>query len=231
MPPRTRPPGTTPRPSFTREGGVQRRDALIAATLDSIAETGTHGTTVRMIAERAGVTPGPIRHYVSTRDDRLPAACRRLMATMTKAGVAGLAGGDWSPANRLAADVSAAVSALAVDPRSVALGAGFIQPAMRNVAIRAVHAQTCLNFRNQLQSLIAADLKADSRDCADVTLRRPVMACNAVSDGLVLEGSALPDASAPGELTSSATALISRSLDLTRAGPELRRPPITEPEP
>lgn len=219
------------RRSFTREGGAQRRDALIEATLESIAQAGMAGTTVRGIAERAGVTPGLIRHYFSTKDDLVIAAYNRLMETMTATSAAALAGTGTSAADRLNAFVKAAVSAPVADPRSVALWASFIQLAARDETMRAVHARTYLNFRNHLQILIAEALSADNKICDAATLRRHAVACNAVIDGLWLEGSALPQAFAPGELTFIATTSISRILGLALAGPETDPDAATERKP
>ncbi|MGH7003342.1 MAG: TetR family transcriptional regulator, partial [Alphaproteobacteria bacterium] len=48
------------RKSFRREGEDKRREDLIAATLQCVAENGLSGATVREIALRADVTPGLI---------------------------------------------------------------------------------------------------------------------------------------------------------------------------
>jgi TetR/AcrR family transcriptional regulator, transcriptional repressor of bet genes len=52
------------RRKFRREGEERRREALMAQRRwNLMAEGGVSGATVRAIAERAGVTPGLIRHY------------------------------------------------------------------------------------------------------------------------------------------------------------------------
>ena len=71
------------RRTFRREGEAQRREDLVAAALDCIAEGGPLGATVRAIAERAGVTPGLIRHYFNTKEDLISAAYSALMTGMT----------------------------------------------------------------------------------------------------------------------------------------------------
>ena len=67
---------TGERRKFRREGEERRRDALIAAALDLVSEGGPEAATVRAIAERAGVTPGLIRHYFRTKEDLTRAAYR-----------------------------------------------------------------------------------------------------------------------------------------------------------
>ena len=57
-------------------------------------------------------------------------------------------------------------------------------------------ADACQPYRDVLQEMIAAlPRKAGAEQC-----RADAIACNAVIDGLWLEGSALPDAFQPGEL-------------------------------
>ena len=62
--------------------------------------------------------------------------------------------------------------------------------------MRETHEATYLQYRNVLQGLIT-DLP---RQAHLPQLRREAIACNAIIDGLWLEGSALPDAFETGEL-------------------------------
>ena len=224
MPARSQPPSAVLRRSFTREGGAQRREDLIAATLDSIAAAGTAGATVRMIARRAGVTPGLIRHYFHTKNDLITAAYGRLMDDMTGASAAGLAQGAASAVDRLASFVVAAVSAPVVDPRSLALWAGFIQMGLQDSEMKAVHARTYLGFRDELQNLIEAALRAEGRVCDPAILRRHAIACNAVIDGLWLEGSALPEGFVPGELPAIVVTSVGAILGIALGQPAPARP-------
>ncbi|MCJ9673516.1 TetR family transcriptional regulator, partial [Neorhizobium sp. SHOUNA12B] len=82
------------RRTYHRASEAERREDLIAATLDCIAEFGIQGATVRQIAMRAGVTGGLIRHYFSSKDQMLQAAYRKVMAGMTEAAVAAAIEGE-----------------------------------------------------------------------------------------------------------------------------------------
>jgi len=188
------------RRSFKREGEAQRREDLISAALDCIAEGGTRTATVRAIADRAGVTPGLIRHYFRTKEDLLGEAYQTLMARMTDASLSVLTAAPGDPLARLAAFVEAAVTPPVVDPRAMALWAGFIHMVQNDPATRAVHQRTYLGFRDQLQALIVLALSADGRVPDDSLARSHAIACNALIDGIWLEGSALPDAFAENEL-------------------------------
>ena len=78
------------RRKFRREGEERRRQDLIEATLDCVAEKGLKGATVRAIALRAGVTAGLIRHYFPGKEDLLQAAYSTLMGRMTEQAKAAL---------------------------------------------------------------------------------------------------------------------------------------------
>ena len=100
---------TGERRKFTREGEERRREALIAAALDLVAEGGPGAATVRAIAERAGVTPGLIRHYFNSKEDLTREAYRAMMQGMQADNAAVLEGLPPDAAVRLAAFVAAAL--------------------------------------------------------------------------------------------------------------------------
>lgn len=190
---------TDERRKFRREGAESRRQALVAATLDLIAEQGVHGATVRAIAERAEVTQGLIRHYFSSKDELVQAAYLAHMAGMTEQTFAGAEAGGTARV-RLAALVVASLSPPVVDAAAVGLWAGFLGHVRRDARMRDVHARTYHDFRDRLERLIVAALKEDGRGVEAGEGRRLAIACNAVIDGLWLEGGALPEAFAPDEL-------------------------------
>jgi len=64
-----------PNESASSTGGQMR---LIEATLSCLASDGLAGATVRRIAERAGVTPGLVRHHFAGKDVLLAEAYRTL---------------------------------------------------------------------------------------------------------------------------------------------------------
>lgn len=184
------------RKAYRRETEDKRRQALIAATLALVAEGGARAATVRAIADRAGVTAGLIRHYFTSKEDLIAASYRHLMTGMLDDSAAVLAYAPKDPHARLAAFVAASLRPPVVDSQAVVLWASFIQETRRTPAMLEIHRQTYLGFRDHLQSLIAA-LPSVAKD---MDLRQMAIACNAIIDGLWLEGSTLPDAFAKGEL-------------------------------
>lgn len=188
------------RRGFRRAGEEARRTALISAALDCIAEGGPQAATVRAIAARAGVTQGLIRHYFRTKEELVGAAFEALMTRMTDQSAERAADASEEPVARLAAFVTGALSPPVVHGRDMALWASFMQMTRHDPALRDVHQATYLAFRDRLEALIGGALAAAGRPQPAEALRRHAIACNAVVDGLWLEGSALPGAFAEGEL-------------------------------
>jgi len=205
----------TERRPYRRESEERRRDDLIAAALDLVADGGLQAATVRAIADRAGVTPGLIRHYFSSKEELTRAAYHKLMDRMTTDSAAVLQDAPTDPLARLARFVVASVSPPVVDPVAVGLWAGFVHNVRRDASMREVHRATYMAFRDKLQSLIA-DLP---RPATAQQLRREAIACNGLIDGLWLEGSVLPDSFETGEIAAIALASVGAILgvNLTQA--------------
>ena len=186
----------TERRPYRREAEDKRREALIAAALDLVAEGGPQAATVRAIADRAGVSPGLIRHYFASKDELTREAYRHLMEQMTTDTAASLNTAPTDPLARLATFVASSLRPPVVDPVAVGLWAGFLHDVRRDPSLREVHAATYLGYRDLLQALIAALPRTADAD----QLRADAIACNAVIDGLWLEGSMLPESFVAGEI-------------------------------
>lgn len=173
---------------FRHEREDVRRQDLIAATLDCIADYGIRGATVRQIAERAGVTPGLIRHYFVSKELMFQAAYRTIMYTMfeTASDAAEADGGD--AAARLRTFVLANFKPPIIDPRMLSLWATFISQIGVDPALAAIHREGYLQFRNILEQLLSDALVAAGRDASASACRRLAIAINGMIDGLWLEG-------------------------------------------
>jgi TetR/AcrR family transcriptional regulator, transcriptional repressor of bet genes len=181
---------------YRRESEENRRSALIAATQELVAEGGPEAATVRAIAERAGVTPGLIRHYFQSKDELTRAAYRTLMDGMTAKGSDAIEGVGAGPEQRLAAFVAASLRAPVLDAGAVVLWAGYMHKVRSDPELLSVHEAGYLAYRDTLQKLI----ESLPRDTEPGQTRREAIACNALIDGLWVEGSLLPSAFAPGEI-------------------------------
>ncbi|MEZ5731978.1 MAG: TetR family transcriptional regulator C-terminal domain-containing protein [Paracoccaceae bacterium] len=172
---------------------------MIRATLALIGRAGPEAATVRAIAAEAGLSVGMIRHHFAGKEELVSAAYEYHMRALNEATSA--AGDQPGRAlDRLTAFVTAALSPPVLDPEAMALWAGFIHMVRRDPAMRDIHERTYYQFRDRLQTFIADALAEAGRTPDAAELRRLAIASNAVLDGLWLEGGALPDAFAAGEL-------------------------------
>ena len=195
-------------PKFRRKPAEIRRDALISATLELVAEAGVRGATVREIANRANVTQGMIRHHFSSKDDLIAAAYEQHMDRMTTNTVV-LSGTSGKTAREnLVNFITASLVPPVVDAKSVSLWASFLNKVRADAHMRAIHERTYHRFRDMLESLISAALRDAEIVKTPHELRRLSIAANAIIDGLWLEGGALPDAFGPDELPSIGVASI-----------------------
>jgi AcrR family transcriptional regulator len=187
-------------PKFRREPAERRRQDLVEATLAVVAEAGVRGATVRAIAERAGVTQGLIRHHFRSKEELVAAAYARHMTRMTAAVWDVAATGGETAQARLARFVAAALTPPVMAPRGVALWAGFLTEALHDPVLLGIHEKTYLAFRDLLETLIADALREAGKPTGAAQRRRLAIACNALIDGLWLEGAALPGHFGPDEI-------------------------------
>ena len=181
---------------YRRESEENRRASLIAATQSLVAEGGPEAATVRAIAERAGVTPGLIRHYFQSKDELTRAAYRALINGMTEKGADAIEGVGAGPEARLAAFLAASLRPPVLDAGSVVLWAGYMHKVRSDPDLMAVHEAGYLGYRDTLQRLI--EMLPRATDPGQT--RAEAIACNALIDGLWIEGSLLPGAFEPNEI-------------------------------
>src|SRR5438874_948120 len=60
-----------------RPADEQKEELILAAALDLFVDRGFHGTNVPSVAERAGVSPGTIYHYFSSKEELVNVLYRR----------------------------------------------------------------------------------------------------------------------------------------------------------
>ncbi|MBO9425469.1 TetR family transcriptional regulator C-terminal domain-containing protein [Labrenzia sp. R4_1] len=181
------------RRSFHRAPEAERRQDLITATLDCISELGLQGATVREVATRAGVTPGLIRHYFSSKDQMLQAAYREVMTGMTSKVADAADKGHSSARARLHDFIVANLTPPVADGRALSLWAAFISHVRVDPDFAEIHRESYLAFRSVLEALVAdvlteAGQAADTKRCQELAI-----AINGVIDGLWLEGTLVGD--------------------------------------
>jgi TetR/AcrR family transcriptional regulator, transcriptional repressor of bet genes len=188
------------RKSFRREGEDVRRGELVEATLSCIATVGLERTTVREIAIKAGVTPGLIRHYFTSKDELVLAAYIDYVETLSAYSRAAVAGAASDPIARLAAFITVNLTSPIVDKTNLSLWACFVEAVRFSEAMAGVHRDGYMDYRQDAEVLISQAYVAGGRKMAKQQLRRLGIALNAILDGLWLEGSLSPEEFADGEL-------------------------------
>lgn len=186
------------RKKFTRESGERRRDQLMSAAMDVIAEDGLEAATVREIAARAGVTQGLIRHYFASKEELTREAYRAFMNDMTEANLQAAAADAASPEQRFVAFLEASLRPPVMSERQVAIWAAFLGGARQDPELASIHTETYLAYRDRLQDLVS-QLPGHGDP---ITARRAAIALNGLIDGLWLEGSYPGNAFGPDELAS-----------------------------
>ncbi|MDQ0318912.1 AcrR family transcriptional regulator [Pararhizobium capsulatum DSM 1112] len=185
---------------FHRAPEGERRQELIEATLDCIAELGLKGATVRQIALRAGVTAGLVRHYFDSKDQMVADAYRLVLSTFAAKAV----DIEGDARTRLCRFIALNLTAPVANARSLSLWASFISHVRVDPVLAAIHREGYLGFRNDLQALIADVLNAEGRPYAESECRRLSIAINGIIDGLWLEGCLAGELFAETELVSIA---------------------------
>jgi TetR/AcrR family transcriptional repressor of bet genes len=203
------------RRSFHHESVEVRRQDLIAATLDAIAESGIQGATVREIADRAGVTPGLIRHYFVSKELMFQAAYRAIMNTMFETANDAAEELGTDAVSRLRIFVISNFKPPIIDPRNLSLWATFISQITVDEALAAIHREGYLAFRDKLEAHIGAALEETGRNLAPGELRYLAIAINGLMDGLWLEGSMAADMFGEGELAHVALSSVERLLGVS----------------
>ncbi|CAD7039102.1 TetR family transcriptional regulator [Pseudorhizobium endolithicum] len=202
------------RRSYHRASETERREELIAATLDCIAEAGIQGATVREIAARAGVTPGLIRHYFNTKDQMLQAAYRQLMSGITETTTSAAEGTDAR--TRLRRFIVANVTPPVTDSRTLSLWAAFISHIPLDPAFAAIHRESYLTFLGETEKLLMDFFRECGRQVPSRECRFQAIALNGLIDGLWLEGTLAPDMFKDQEIAETAIISVEALLRLSR---------------
>ncbi|MBW7920596.1 MAG: TetR family transcriptional regulator C-terminal domain-containing protein [Rubellimicrobium sp.] len=201
----------------TAQAGGGRHE-LIQATLDCIAEQGAHAATVREIARRAGVSPGLIRHHFQTKEHLLEEAYRATMGRMTALSREARDRAGGRPRDRLRRYVAASLAPPVRDANALTLWASFIAMIRLNPSMEAIHRETYLEYRHDIEALLADTLAAAGRRVRGDDLRLMAIKINAVIDGLWLEGSLDPDGFDDDDLLAAALQAIGAILGLPLGG-------------
>jgi len=158
-----------------------RRQSLIDACARVLAREGAAGTSVRVIAREAGVSPGLITHYFSGIDALVAATYAEVDQTVTAVIEAAVAAAGDDPRARLDAFVTASFAPAIADRALLATWIAFWGLVTARADIARQHDDQYAGFRARLTALLA--------DCgvAPAQVRTAAIAVTALVDGLWLE--------------------------------------------
>lgn len=165
----------------SREPADIRRQSLIDAAAACLAERGASGTSVRAICDKAGVSPGLLRHYFDGIDALIAETYRDVVARVSATLDAAAAQAGDDPHARLVAFVTASFRPPIADPRLLATWLAFWSLVKTDDAVAAIHSETYGDYRRQLEGLLA-DYGLSAAEAGPVAI-----ALTALVDGLWLE--------------------------------------------
>lgn len=171
-------------PKYTREEPDVRRSALIAATARCLAEHGAAGTSVRVVAARAGVSAGLIRFYFGTMENLIVETYRAVGERVSRATEEAVDAAGADPADRLDAFLTANFRPPILDGELMGTWLAFWSLVRTTDTVRAVKAEIYADVRARLEALIAAVADARGRR---IDVRRVATGIAALVDGLWLE--------------------------------------------
>ena len=203
------------RAAAKRESADFRRQSLIEAAAECLADKGVAGTSVRTICARAGVSPGLLRHYFEGIDDLIAATYRDVTEQVSRSLAEAEEEAGPDPRQRLIAFVTASFRPPIANPKLLATWLAFWSLVNTRPAIAAIHGETYRSYREALERLLAS-CGLDSAEG-----QRAAIALTALVDGLWLELSLDPSTFTPAE----ASAIAVRWVDNWLGSPP--RTPIT----
>ncbi len=184
-----------------RNRAIQRGN-FIEATLVCIAEDGYHGTTVRKIADAAGVSAGLVKHYFSGKDELVAESYRHIAESALKHSIFESAKAGSDPEKRLAAFVRAFFfPAESSDRRQMRIWVSFWGLVITDATVAKVQAETYLLYRQELSKLINEVNSAKGIELSEDIVHGIAMGVNAIVDGLWLECCINPEILNPSEAT------------------------------
>jgi len=138
-----------------REDG--RRNQLIEATIDTMAEVGFSATTLALIGQRAGISPGLVAHYFRDKDGLLEATLRTLASRLARATTDHLATAS-GPRQRIQAVVDSYLAVEQFDRRTSMVWLAFWGEAMHSPRLKRVEmvyqGRMLSNLRHALKRLV-----------------------------------------------------------------------------
>ena len=186
------------KPRFVRQLPEQRRQALVAATIECLKRYGHDGLSIRTISAQAGVSVGLINHHFPNKDELIAAAYRHFNSELVAGFKSAVERAPKSPRARLRAFLEASFSAPNLDQDVLAVWVVFWGMYRHSRLIQRVQRETYQGYVQLLRGMLTELLK-EERPHARVDLRLAAIGLTALLDGLWLEWCLEPGTFRPAE--------------------------------
>ncbi|HSY05177.1 MAG TPA: TetR family transcriptional regulator C-terminal domain-containing protein [Steroidobacteraceae bacterium] len=193
------------KPRFERQLPEQRRQALIAATIECLKRYGHEGLSIRTISAQAGVSVGLINHHFPNKDELVAAAYRQFNAELVGGMQAAVARAPDSPEARMRAFLEASFSAPNLDADTLTVWVVFWGLYRHSRPIQRVHRETYQGYvqllRGMLDELLAEEdgPRGQRPRRSGVDLKMAAVGLSALLDGLWLAWCLEPGTFRPAE--------------------------------
>jgi AcrR family transcriptional regulator len=197
------------KPRFERQLPQQRRQALIAATIECLKRYGHEGLSIRTISAQAGVSVGLINHHFPNKNELIAAAYRHFNGELVGGLQAAVKRAADSPRARMRAFLEASFCPPNLDQDVLAVWVVFWGLYRHSRLIQRVQRETYRGYVRLLRGMLA-ELRAQARAphgrrprrssrAARPDLRLAAIGLTALLDGLWLEWCLEPGAFRPAE--------------------------------
>jgi len=175
----------------------QRRQELIAATMETIAERGLAGTTLAEVTGRAGLSLGLANHHFSSKENLLTATLRHLAVELRAVWVARQGDPSLTAAEKLRAIVESMFDPAICTPTKIAVWFAFFGDARYRNVYRAMVAEFDTERSDVIEALCGTLARQDGR--SDIDPHAMAQSIEALADGLWLSLMLYPTWVNPGQ--------------------------------
>lgn len=202
---------TIERPRTLPEINEFRRKALIEGCIESMAEYGIGGTTVKTICEAAGASRGLISHYFDSKDDLVAAALKHLYARVAENVALALEASGSSAVDKLHALPGAIFTPPVFNEQNLTAFLGFWHEVRFNDAVRVVNSGLYDAYIQRIENLFA---DAAVELGKEIDARQAALGIIVLCDGLWLSMSIHDKIASPEEAIEIGCRYIDRELGI-----------------
>ena len=175
---------TKPGPAYSRKDPSERRQLLISAAIDCLADGGLSGFTVERVSKRAGISKGLISHHFAGKEDLLAHAYQAMTIHLDDIASQHFSGEASSAKAALAAYINANFEPSAFNRTQLRAWLAVWSETARNPELAKIHRTRYVHFHDQLKALI---MRAALEDDKTVDAGMVATMLMSLIDGLWLE--------------------------------------------